>query len=213
MKLTPDSKFMQLCGKFVALVKINFFWLLCSLPLFTIGASTCAMLSALTAARQEEDCGAKVFFGAFRRYFGRATVLWLLTAFFGIMLALDYRLVAYMTFPGRMAVIGLICFCALALILVSGLIYPLLVRYPGSLGDTVVNAVLLSIAHLPKMLLVTAMNLLPGLLLVVLPQVFVLLSFLWPVCGFALIGLYDLSVTDRIFAALEARQSSVPEGE
>lgn len=40
------------------------------------------------------------------------------------------------------------------------------------------NAVLLSIAHLPKMLLVTAMNLLPALVLVVLPQVFVLLSFL-----------------------------------
>ena len=206
MKLTPDSKFMQLCGKFVALVKINFFWLLCSLPLFTIGASTCAMLSALTAARREEDCGGKVFFGAFRRYFGRATVLWLLTVFFGAMLALDYRLVAYMTFPGRMAVIGLICFCALTLILVSGLIYPLLVRYPGSVKDTVVNGVLLSIAHLPKMLLVTAMNLLPLLMLVVLPQAFVLLSFLWPVCGFSLIAMYDLSVTDKIFASLEARQ-------
>ena len=62
---------------------------------------------------------------------------------------------------------------------------------------------LLSIGHLPKMLLVTAMNLLPLLLLVVLPQAFVLLSFLWPVCGFALIALYDLHVTDRIFAALE----------
>ena len=68
------------------------------------------------------------------------------------------------------------------------------------------NAVLLSIAHLPKMLLVTAMNLLPLLLLVVLPQAFILLSFLWPVCGFALIALYDLHVTDKIFAALEARQ-------
>ena len=60
-------------------------------------------------------------------------------------------------------------FCALALILVSGLIFPLLVRFPGTLRDTVINAVLLSIAHLPKMLLVTAMNLLPLLLLVLLP--------------------------------------------
>lgn len=42
MKLTPDSKFMQLCGKFVALFKINFLWLLCSVPLVTLGASTCS---------------------------------------------------------------------------------------------------------------------------------------------------------------------------
>lgn len=203
MKLTPDSKFMQLCSRFVALFKINFFWLLCSLPIVTVGASTCAMLSALTQMRQEEDCGAKAFFGAFRRYFGKATALWLLMVFAALVLALDYRIVAYLEFPGRMAVIVLICFCLLALTLVAGLMFPLLVRYPGTVRDTVVNAVLLSIAHLPKMLLVTAMNLLPLLLLVVLPQAFVLLSFLWPVCGFALIALYDLHVTDRIFAALE----------
>lgn len=206
MKLTPDSKFMQLCVRFVALFKINFLWLLCSLPLFTIGASTCAMLACLRALREEEDCGAKFFFGAFRRYFGQATILWLLMVFAEAVLALDYRIVAYLDFPGRMAVIVLICFCLFALILVAGLIFPLLVRYPGTIRDTVVNAVLLSIAHLPKMLLVTAMNLLPLLLLVVLPQAFILLSFLWPVCGFALIALYDLHVTDKIFAALEARQ-------
>lgn len=206
MKLTPDSKFMRLCVRFVALFKINFLWLLCSLPLFTAGASTCAMLTCLTALREEEDCGAKVFFGAFRRYFGKATILWLLTVFAGLVLALDYRIVAYLDFPGRMAVIVLICFCLFTLILVAGLIFPLLVRYPGTVRDTVVNALLLAIANLPKMLLVTAMNLLPALLLVVLPQVFVLLSFLWPVCGFALIALYDLYVTDKIFAALEARQ-------
>ena len=158
MKLTPDSKFMQLCGKFVALFKINFLWLLCSVPLVTLGASTCAMLAALTALRREEDCGAKAFFGAFRRYFGKATVLWLLMVFAGAVLALDYRHVAYMDFPGRMAVIVLICFCILALVLVAGLIFPLLVRYPGTVRDTVVNAVLLSIAHLPKMLLVTAIQ-------------------------------------------------------
>lgn len=206
MKLTPDSKFMQLCIKFVALFKINFFWLLCSLPVFTIGASTCAMLACLRALREEEDCGAKAFFASFRRYFGQATVLWLLMAFAGAVLALDYRIVAYLDFPGRMAVIVLICFCLFALILVAGLIFPLLVRYPGTIRDTVVNAVLLSIAHLPKMLLVTAVNLLPLLLLVVLPQAFILLSFLWPVCGFALIALYNLHVTDKIFAAVEARQ-------
>ena len=204
MKLTPDSKFMQLCGKFVALFKINFLWLLCSVPLVTLGASTCAMLTALTALRREEDCGAKAFFGAFRRYFGKATVLWLLMAFAGAVLALDYRLVAYMDFPGRMAVIVLICFCILALVLVAGLIFPLLVRYPGTVRDTVVNAVLLSIAHLPKMLLVTAMNLLPLLLLVLLPRVVLFFGFLWPVCGFSLVALYDLKVIEKIFAILES---------
>ena len=93
------------------------------------------------------------------------------------------------------------------LVLVAGLMFPLLVRYPATVKDTVVNALLLSIANLPKMLLVTAMNILPALLLIVLPQVFFFLSFLLPVCGFALIGLYDLNVTDKIFAKLESPQT------
>ena len=45
--------------------------------------------------------------------------------------------------------------------------------------------------------------------------VLVLLSFLWPVCGFALIALYDLTVTDKIFAALEQPdpEAQSPDGE
>lgn len=203
MNFSSDSKFMALCVRLVALCKINLLWLLCSLPVFTIGASTCAMLASLTAMRQEEDCGARVFFRAFRRHFSRATVLWLLIVFLGAMLALDYRIVAYLDFPGRMAVIVLIFFCAFALVLVGGIIFPLLVRYPGTVKDTIINAVLLSVSNLPKMLLVTAMNALPLLLLIVIPQVFFFLSFLLPICGFSLIGLYDLTVTDKIFAALE----------
>ena len=89
MNFSPNSKFMYYCGKFVALVKVNLLWLLCSLPVFTIGASTCAMLSTLTAMKEEEDCGARAYFQAFRLHFGKATILWLLIAFFGLMLALD----------------------------------------------------------------------------------------------------------------------------
>ena len=87
--------------------------------------------------------------------------------------------------------------------LVGGIVFPLLVRYPATVKDTVINAVLLSISNLPKILLVTAMNILPLLLLIVLPQVFFFLSFLLPVCGFSLIGLYDLTVINKIFAKLD----------
>lgn len=199
MNFSSDSKFMNFCGKLVELAKINLLWILCCLPIVTVGASTTAMLSCLYAYKAGEDCGGKAFFGAFRKCFGKATVLWLLIAFFGAMLALDYYIVAYLEFPGRMAVIGVIFFFAFALVLVSGMIFPLLSQFPGTIKEMVVNAVLLSLANLPKMLLVTAMNVLPVLLLVLLPQVFVLLGFVWIICGFALMGLYDITVIEKIF--------------
>lgn len=204
MRFTPDSKFMILCTRLVELTKINLLWLLCCLPLFTAGAATTAMITCLYAFRADEPCGSKVFFAAFRRCFKKATILWLLILFFAAMLVADYVIVAYMVFPGRMAVIGLIFFLLFSLILVSGLVFPLLSQFPGTIKETVVNAVLLSLANLPKMLLVTAMNLLPVLLAVVLPQVLLLFGFVWLVCGFALMGWYDITVIEKIFAPYRA---------
>lgn len=199
MNFNPDSKLMTFCGRLVDLTRINLLWLVCCLPVFTIGASTTAMLTALYAFRAGEPCGGKVFFAAFRKTFGKATVLWLAIVFFGFVLGLDYYLVAHLDFPGRMAVIGVIFFFAALLLFAFELIFPLLSQFPGSIRDLVVNAVLLILSNLPK-LLVTAMNLLPGLLFLLLPQVFLLLGFFWLICGFALVALYDISVLERIFA-------------
>lgn len=199
MKFTPDSKFFIFCTRLVALVKINLLWMLCCLPVVTAGAGTTAMITCLYAYRAEEPCGGKVFFGAFLRHFKTATALWLLLCFFAAMLMADYAIVAHLEIPGRMAVIGVIFFVLFLVVLVSGMVFPLLSQFPARAKDTLINAILLCIAHLPKMLLVTAMNVFPLLLAVLLPQVLVLLGFVWLLCGFALMGLYDITVLEKIF--------------
>jgi len=191
---------MVFCSRLVELTKINLLWLLCCLPIVTAGAATTAMISCLYAFRAEEPCGGRTFFTAFRKNFGKATILWLATLLFAVMLAADYSIVASLEFPGRMAVIVVIFFLFSALVLFYGLIFPLLSQFPGSIREMVVNTVLLCLAHLPRMLLVTAMNLLPLFLLLLLPQAFLLLGFLFPVCGFSLMGLYDIWVIEKIFA-------------
>lgn len=191
---------MILCTKLVELTVINLLWLLCCLPVFTAGAATTAMLTALYAHRAGEPCGAKVFFQAFGRSFGKATILWLLILFLAFALGLDYYIVAYLQFPGRMAVIVLIFFLLFALLLFAGMIFPLLSQFPGPIKEMVINAILLSLAHLPKMLLVTAMNLLPILLFLLVPQLFALTGFVFLICGFSLMGLYDIGVIEKIFA-------------
>ena len=196
---------MILCSKLVELTVINILWLLCCLPVFTAGAATTAMLTALYAHRAGEPCGAGVFFRAFGRSFGKATVLWLLILFLAVTLGLDYYIVAYLQFPGRMAVIVLIFFLLFALLLFAGMIFPLLSQFPGPIKEMVINAILLSLAHLPKMLLVTAMNLLPILLFLLVPQLFLLTGFIFLICGFSLMGLYDIGVIEKIFAPFRSR--------
>lgn len=208
MKFSPDSKFFVFCSRLTELVTLNLLWLICCLPLFTIGASTTALLSSLYAWRKQEPCGAKVFFSHFRHNFGKATALWLAMVAFGILLTLDYVLVSNMDFPGRMAVIGLIFFMGFCLVFLGGMIFPLLSQFPGTIRDMVINAVLLSLAQLPKMLLVTAANLLPMVMVILMPKIFVMTGFVWLLCGFALLALYDIRVLERIFAPFQEQETA-----
>lgn len=208
MKFSPDSKFFVFCSRLTELVTLNLLWLICCLPLFTIGASTTALLSSLYAWRKQEPCGAKVFFSHFRHNCGKATALWLAMVAFGILLTLDYVLVSSMDFPGRMAVIGLIFFMGFCLVFLGGMIFPLLSQFPGTIRDMVINAVLLSLAQLPKMLLVTAANLLPVVMVILMPKIFVMTGFVWLLCGFALLALYDIQVLERIFAPFREQETA-----
>lgn len=207
MKFDPDSRFFSFCSRLVELVQINLLWLLCCLPIVTAGAATTAMLTCLYAWRDSAPCGGRVFFSAFRRFFSKSTLLWLGILVLGVMLAVDYAIVANLTFPGRMAVICLILFVGMALVLVSAMVFPLLSQFPMGVKDTLTNAVLLSLAHLPKMLLITAANLLPLILAVLLPQMFVLTSFVWVLCGFSLLALYSIRVLEPIFAPFRSGEA------
>lgn len=195
----PDSRFMSFCEKLVQYVLINFLWLLCSLPLFTAGAATRAMYASLEIIRREEVWHSKDFFAAFRRDFGTTTVLWVLMMVLGVSLTADYFIVAQLCFPGRMAVIGLVFFLLFALAFFSGMVFPMLSQFRCTLRESVINGVLLSLANLPKMLLVTAMNLLPAALWLTVPKLFWMLGFLWLTCGFSLIARYNLSILNKIF--------------
>lgn len=209
MRFDPDSRFFTFCARLVELVGINLLWLVCSVPIVTMGPATKAMLTCLYAWQAGERCGSGPFFRAFREGFGRSLGLWLGILFLGAMLGVDYCIVANLAFPGRMAVIGLICSVGFALILFTGMVFPLLSQFPMEVRDTAINAVLLSLANLPKMLLVTAVNLLPAVLAVLTPQLFVISGFFWLLCGIALIGLYDIKVLERVLAPFRNRQEEV----
>ena len=83
----PENKFWQFLNKVTDAALMSLLWLLTSLPLVTIGASTAAFYSyTLKQVSNQEGSLVKSYFSAFRAHFKRATLLWLLqaagTAFF-----------------------------------------------------------------------------------------------------------------------------------
>ena len=89
-----ESKFSQTLLKFCSACYLNLLWILCSLPIFTMGAATTALYySTLKIVRGEDSHLTKLFFRSFRQNFKQATLLWLILLAVGALLAGDGMLV------------------------------------------------------------------------------------------------------------------------
>lgn len=151
-------------------VILHFLWLLCSLPLFTIGASTTALYYAMMKRiRTNEGQVTSNFFRSFRQNFKQATELWLIVAAVGVVLWLDLNFCSTWDSPlTKVMLVG----CAVLLIpcwMVLLYLFPVLAKFTGSLYDTFKNALLMSVRHLPLTLLLTVIWATVWLLLAVFP--------------------------------------------
>ena len=85
-----DSKFSRVVMRISHGCYLNLLWFVCSIPIVTIGASTCALYAvALKVAKDEEGDITRQFFDAFRSNFKQATQLWLILFAAGVVLGLD----------------------------------------------------------------------------------------------------------------------------
>ena len=86
-----DSRFTQVLMKLVYSSYLNILWFICSIPIFTIGASTTALYyTCLKIVRNEEGNVTKTFFKSFKENFRQATVIWLILFVIGSFLAFDF---------------------------------------------------------------------------------------------------------------------------
>ena len=85
-----ESRFSQLLMKLSCSCLLNILWFICSLPIFTIGASTTALYYAsLKVIRDEESHAWQLFFRSFKENFKQATQLWLILLGAGLFLGAD----------------------------------------------------------------------------------------------------------------------------
>ena len=138
---SPIARFFYLVADIVTL---HFLWLLCSLPLFTIGASTTALYySCMKRIRTDEGHAAGNFFKAFKSNFRQATVIWLLLLLIGAVMLADLHI--GMSVGGVLGKIMLVS-CSVFLvpyILVCIYIFPIQAKFENRIADNLKNALLM----------------------------------------------------------------------
>lgn len=197
--VADGSPLMTRVGQVALLAVCNLCWLVCSLPLITIGASTTALYAVLLERRDMGfDKAFAAFFRALRRCWRPATALWLPALALGAV----WLWAAWLT-----AAQGLVnnAFALLPL-LVSGAVWAFTVAWAfpllaaGCRGSKLVlrKAFLLGLSELWRSALMLVLDLLPLMLFLLYAQTFMVLAGFWTLLGFALIGLLKLLVMEPV---------------
>ena len=87
-----DNPFWRFIGKLCDVMILNVLWVLCSIPVVTMGASTTAVYYVtLKLVRDEDGYTFRSYFRSFKENFKQATAIWLLLLGTGIILLIDIR--------------------------------------------------------------------------------------------------------------------------
>lgn len=197
--VSDNSPLMTRVGQVALLVVCSLCWLVCSIPVVTMGASTTALYAVLLERRNLSfDAAPGAFFRAFRRYWRTATALWLPA----LALGAAWLAAAWLT-----AARGLLnnAFALLPL-LVSGAVlafvlqwaFPLLASGCRGIGPVLRKAFLLGLGELWRSALGLAVDCLPLVLLFLYARTFMTLMGFWVLLGYALIGLVKLLIMEPV---------------
>lgn len=149
-------------GKLADLIILNCLVIICSLPLFTIGASWTALYYVtIRMVRKEESYITKDFFHSFKENFKQATMIWLGIVLIIVVFTLDYRIYKLMPTVMPKPVIIIVLIVALVLMVTTIYIFPVLSRFQNTTINTVKNAFLMSVVHLPYTIVFLLLLLLP----------------------------------------------------
>ena len=141
-------------GRAADLFMLNVVFVICCLPVVTIGASLTALhYVTLKMARNEESYIIRSFFKSFKQNFKQSTIINLIMLLIAGVLYFDTNIVRQM--GGSMSKVLYIIFIALGIIYLAVFlyIYPVLAKFYNSVKNTFRNAFLMSIMHLPYTIL------------------------------------------------------------
>lgn len=201
--LNPESPLVRAFSYVGNLFLLNLLFLLCALPLVTIGASASALYTVtLKMVRDEEPPLVKGFFEAFRANFGKATGEWLILLLAGFLLWYGTEIMR--GHPQDFPFFVTVAYAAIAVLLLLAAAWTFAVQasYENTVFRTIGNALALAVTHPLSALLATALTWAPVALLVFAPYFAILSSVFWFLFGFSGIALINSHLFRRCFESI-----------
>lgn len=146
-----DSSFYRFATRIANIMILNVLWIICSIPIVTIGASTIAVYYVcLKMVKNEETNIVKAFFKSFKENFKQGTMLWLMIAIFSCILGASYYYLFAVSEANNTILKGVIILVTIIYVFSFLYVFPLLARYDNTIQKTIINSFMISIRYLDR---------------------------------------------------------------
>ena len=199
-----DNAFNRFLYKIGSLILVNIYFLLCSIPVITIGASLTAANTVCYKMKEETDVSVtRTFFKAFVSNLLDATILWIIFA--GFLSMCGYMIYKALVLGGREGMVIGIITGIITLVLMMGFtfIFVLLARYNNFITRQIGNAFMIGFVNFFYCLAIWAIwaaFILPFAANLVL---FKYLGWLWLMCGFSGIIYITMGIYRKVLNVIE----------
>ena len=185
------------------IVIANLLFILCCIPVITIGPSLTALYHCMMRTVKGNNNGTtKTFFRAFKENFKQSLIIWLLILAAGTMLILNIRFLlhaegsaAHMLFYLSVGVLTL-------LIIFTLYIFPVIATFANTLGALCRNAFLLAFMHFPTTIAIAVITIFPLYMTYLDAKLQPLYACCWFFFGFGLVAFINSMLLYRFFKKL-----------
>lgn len=195
-----DGPYARAMGRVFDLVLLHILWIVCSIPIVTIGASTTALFTVtLKMTKNQESYIVRSYFDAFKSNFIKATKLWMIAAisFIWILGSL------YICMQGNtmlLKIAGIANAAILLMIFLAGLyVFPIQARYENCIIGILKNSVICSLRFLPYSIGMAAVIIIPVLLTGFIEPIFPIMIAVWIFGGSSLIAYAQSCLLTMVF--------------
>lgn len=165
-----DSPIMNFLNRLFDLVILNIIAVICCIPVITAGASiTAVYYVAFKMVKNEEGYIVRSFFKAFKDNFKQSTAIWLIQLLIIFVLIMDYRIITLSGITFNKALIIAIMAGAIIFLLGMQFAFPLQARFVNPVKNTVKNSFLMCFSHLPTVLLMVVITVIPTVIMYLAP--------------------------------------------
>jgi len=156
-----DNPVFQGINKLVDCLFLSVLWVLFSIPVITIGASTSAAYATATKVlRHDRGYVFRQFWTSFKSSFKQATIAWVIYVVLALVLVADTRLMGYFLPEGTAQTIFKAVFFMMLfiMVMVAQYLFPYIARFELGLKHIALNSLLIAIRHLPWTILLVLIS-------------------------------------------------------